>query len=123
MLLLPIPSSALAGSPSPLCVCEGVAVCVCVPAWCRNLGRVDEALAALDKALEGRPDFAEAHNNRGLTLLLCERREDALASFTAAVDANPSFMQGCAALHSPRPLGRCVRLCVNVSGILAPRKC
>ena len=54
---------------------------------------MDEALAALDAALEGKPDFAEAHNNKGLTLLLCERREDALASFNAALAANPAFIQ------------------------------
>ncbi len=58
------------------------------------MGRVAEALAALDEALSARPDFAEAHNNKGLTLLLADRKEDALASFMAAVAANPLFTQG-----------------------------
>lgn len=55
---------------------------------------MDEALQALEEALVARPDFAEAHNNKGLTLLLADRKEDALASFMAAVDSNPQFMQG-----------------------------
>jgi protein O-GlcNAc transferase len=65
-----------------------------VMAASRNLGRVPEALAALDAALAARPDFAEAHNNKGLTLLLADRKEDALASFMAAVASNAQFTQG-----------------------------
>ncbi|HVT87896.1 MAG TPA: tetratricopeptide repeat protein [Tepidisphaeraceae bacterium] len=39
----------------------------------RMLLRLDEAIAAYDKALSIKPDFASAHWNRGLTLLLAER--------------------------------------------------
>jgi tetratricopeptide (TPR) repeat protein len=60
---------------------------------CRNLGRIDEALASLDRAIELKPDFPEAYNNKGMTLLVVSRREDALACFQAAIAANERYVQ------------------------------
>ena len=59
----------------------------------RNLGRIDEALAALDRSIELKPDFPEAYNNKGMTLLVGSRREEALACFQAAVAANSAYVQ------------------------------
>jgi tetratricopeptide (TPR) repeat protein len=42
----------------------------------RELKRLDEALASYDRALQVRPNYADAHNNRGLLRLLLGRFRD-----------------------------------------------
>ena len=44
-------------------------------------GRQSEALVAVDAALALRPDFAEAHYNRGAILQALNRTEEALAAY------------------------------------------
>ena len=57
------------------------------------LSSYDEALEALDRAIALKPDFPEAYNNKGMTLLVVSRREDALACFQAAIAANERYVQ------------------------------
>ena len=50
-----------------------------------------EALASYDAALALKPDYAEAHNNRGNALLDLNRTDDALASFEQALALKPDY--------------------------------
>jgi predicted O-linked N-acetylglucosamine transferase (SPINDLY family) len=52
--------------------------------------RISETVAAFSKAVELKPEFAEAHNNLGLALREQQRLDEALASFTKAVALNPN---------------------------------
>lgn len=56
-----------------------------------QLGRTDEAVAALDTAIRLRPDHAEAHNNRGVALDKLGRTDDAAAAFREAVRLKPDY--------------------------------
>ncbi len=55
-----------------------------------ELGRPEEALASLDRALACKPDFVAGHYNRGNALFALGRHGEALASFegTLALDPN-----------------------------------
>jgi tetratricopeptide (TPR) repeat protein len=53
----------------------------------QDLKRSEEALASYDKAIALKPDYAEAHNNRGNALGNLKRSEDALASYERALAA------------------------------------
>ncbi len=55
-------------------------------------GRTQEALEWLERALQARPDGAEAHNGRGEILWDEGRLDDALAEFELAVKADPKFV-------------------------------
>ena len=55
----------------------------------RELGRVDEEVAAYDKALAQRPRFFEAWFNRGNALRTLGRQHEAIASFGHAIDIRP----------------------------------
>jgi tetratricopeptide (TPR) repeat protein len=57
----------------------------------RNQQRFEEALALYDKALRRKPDYLEAHVNRGLTLLALRRSLDAVAAFGAALMLQSDF--------------------------------
>jgi hypothetical protein len=57
------------------------------------LNRLDEALASHDKALALKPDYAEAHCNRGSVLNCLRRPDEALASFNQAIALQPDFAQ------------------------------
>ncbi|BDA65900.1 hypothetical protein CAL7716_000660 [Calothrix sp. PCC 7716] len=46
-----------------------------------QLGRFEEAIASYDKAVEIKPDFYEAWNNRGNALRNLERFEEAIISY------------------------------------------
>lgn len=55
-------------------------------------GRVPEAIAHLEAALQWKPGFAEAHNNLGVVLSGIRGREaEALGNFAAAVKAKPDY--------------------------------
>jgi len=54
-----------------------------------NLGRIEEAIASYDKALEVKPDKHEAWNNRGLALGNLGRIEEAIASYDKALEVKP----------------------------------
>ena len=51
--------------------------------------RYEEALADYTKAIEIKPDFADAYNNRGVILGKLERNEEALADYTKAIEIRP----------------------------------
>ena len=57
------------------------------------LGKREAALASYDRALELRPDYAEALSNRGNTLHQMKRFEEALASFDRALKARPAYAE------------------------------
>jgi len=56
-----------------------------------RLGKKDAALANFDRALALRPDSAEAHFNRGLTLHALSRFADALSSYDRALALRPDY--------------------------------
>jgi len=58
-----------------------------------NLGRFDEALAAANRAVGFRPDYAQAWNHRGVLLWHPERYEESLSSFQRALDLNPRYAE------------------------------
>ena len=63
-----------------------------------DLKRPAEALASYDKAIALKPDYAEAHNNRGNALMDLKRPEEALASYDGAIALKPDFAEA----HSNR---------------------
>jgi len=54
-----------------------------------GLGRYEEAISALDRAIQLDPDLARAHRARGATLLGLGRYEEALAAFDRAIELDP----------------------------------
>jgi hypothetical protein len=56
-----------------------------------DLGRPEEALASCDAAIRIRPDFAEAHTNRGICLKDLGRPGEALAACDAAIRIRPDY--------------------------------
>ena len=56
-----------------------------------QLGRYEDVIASFDKALEFKPDYHEAWNNRGTALGNLERLEDALASYDKAIEFKPDY--------------------------------
>ena len=52
-----------------------------------------EALAAFDRALKSKPDFAAAHMERGNVLFATGKDEDALSEFRQALAANPKLVE------------------------------
>ena len=58
-----------------------------------ELKRHDEALASYDRALTLRPDYAEAHYNRGNALEELKRHDEALASYDRALTLRPDHAE------------------------------
>ena len=58
---------------------------------CRNQAKIDEALAAYQRAVELRPDLAQAHNGLGIIRQQQGRLAESAACFEAAVRARPDF--------------------------------
>lgn len=58
-----------------------------------NLGRLEQAVAGFRKALQIKPDFAEAHNNLGNALNALGKPEEAMASFRQALQIKPDFAE------------------------------
>ena len=58
-------------------------------------GRLDEAIAAYNRAIALRPDLAEAHNNLGIALKDEGRLDEALACFRRAVELKPDDTRRC----------------------------
>ena len=52
--------------------------------------RPEEAIVKYERALEARPDFADAHFNLGLALELTGRREEAKQHYAEAARLDPS---------------------------------
>jgi tetratricopeptide (TPR) repeat protein len=59
----------------------------------RDLRRLDAALRSFDRSIALKPDFAEAHNYRGIVLQDLARLDDALASFEAAIALKPDYAE------------------------------
>ena len=55
-------------------------------------GRFEEAFTRLEQALVLKPDYAEAHNNRGNVLRALNRDVEALASYDRALASLPGFV-------------------------------
>jgi len=58
-----------------------------------QLGRYEEAIASYDKAIEFKPDYHQAWNNRGVALWNLERFEEAIASYDKAIEFKPDDHQ------------------------------
>ncbi len=70
-------------------------------------GRYEEALAALERAIELDPDFAEARNQNAMALFLLERYEEAIRRFEEAVSLMPCHFGAIAGMgHAYVQLGR-----------------
>ncbi|HMK88289.1 MAG TPA: tetratricopeptide repeat protein [Methylocystis sp.] len=61
-------------------------------------GEPELGLTLFDKAIALKPDFAEAHNNRGNALKALKRHEEALSSYDRAIGLKPDY----AMAHSNR---------------------
>ena len=59
----------------------------------KDLGRLDEAVAAFRRALELKPDFVKSHNNLGNAFVDLGRLEEALASYRQAVARDPGYAE------------------------------
>ncbi len=56
-------------------------------------GRIDEAMAHYQKALEIKPDYAEAHNNLGVALAGRGRIDEAIAHYRKALEIKPDYAE------------------------------
>ena len=56
-------------------------------------GRLDEAIAEYQKALEIEPDYAEAHNNLGNALVRRGRIDEAIAEYQKALKIKPDYAE------------------------------
>merc|ERR1719263_104795 len=54
-----------------------------------KINRFEDALQSFDKAIQLKPDYAMAFNNRGKVLAKINRFEDALQSYDKAIQLNP----------------------------------
>lgn len=68
-------------------------------AWIQKIGDVvnpeilDRAIAALQKAIQIEPDFADAHCNLGSAFVQKGQTKDAIIAYKEAIDIDPSFAQ------------------------------
>jgi Flp pilus assembly protein TadD len=58
-----------------------------------NLGKCNKAIAALDKVIELDPQFAVAHNDKGVELFILGKREEAIAEFDKAIEVDPNYAE------------------------------
>ena len=64
------------------------------PGQCpQGSGKLDEAVACYRRALELKPDFAEAHNNLGTALKNQGKLDEAVACYRRALELNPDFAE------------------------------
>jgi tetratricopeptide (TPR) repeat protein len=87
----------------------------------QNLGRLEEALKAFDKAVQFKPEIAELWKNLGNVLLALERPAEALLSFQHILTLNPrhweSAYQSAVLLHEAARLEEAVKhfdLCIRL---------
>jgi tetratricopeptide (TPR) repeat protein len=88
----------------------------------RDLGRLDEALACLDRAVALNPDFSDAWVARGVTLVKLDRPAEALAGYDRALALRPGDQEAiasrCFALWQ---LGRLDEALASADAALAAR--
>jgi Flp pilus assembly protein TadD len=58
-----------------------------------GLGRLEEAVASYSKALQIKPDYADAHNNLGVALDALGKSEEAVASYHKALQIKPDYAE------------------------------
>ncbi len=56
-----------------------------------NVGRIDDAIAQYQRALDIRPDYIDAHNNLGIALLREARIDEAIAQFQKSLAIKPDY--------------------------------
>ena len=59
----------------------------------KDQGKLDEAVACYRRALELKPDFAEAHNNLGVALKEQGKLDEAVACYRRALELKPDFAE------------------------------
>ena len=59
----------------------------------RDLGKLEEAEIAARKAIELKPDFAEAHSELGNILEFLDKREEAFKHWIRSVELNPEYFK------------------------------
>ena len=59
----------------------------------RELQRLDESLDSYRRAIELKPDYAEAFSNRGIALKELKRLDEALDSYDRAIALNPDVAE------------------------------
>lgn len=60
---------------------------------CLKEGAGERALSALNKAINLKPDFNEAYNNRGTVKSFLGRHQDAIADYDAAIRLKPDYVE------------------------------
>ena len=60
---------------------------------CKDQGKLDEAIACYRRAVELKPDYAEAHNNLGVPLKDQGKLDEAVACYRRAVELKPDFAE------------------------------
>jgi tetratricopeptide (TPR) repeat protein len=58
-----------------------------------DLGYMDQAVASYTKALQIKPDYAEAHGNLGNALVALGKHHEAIASYTRALQIKPDYAE------------------------------
>ena len=90
---------------------------------CRDQGKLDEAVACCRRALELKPDYAEAHNNLGNALKEQGKLDEAVACYRRALELKPDYAEAHNnlgnALQGPGKAGRGGRLLPPGSGTQA----
>ena len=66
----------------------------------RNASRFEESLECYAKALELKPDYADAHNNLGIAYAELGRFDEAVASYTRCLKVRPGARRRS---HEPSP--------------------
>ena len=61
--------------------------------YCKEQGKLDEAVACYRRALELKPDYAEAHNNLGNALKDQGKLDEAVACYRRALELKPDFAE------------------------------
>ena len=59
----------------------------------KDQGRLDEAIAAYNRAIALKPDYAEAHNNLGIALKDQGRLDEAIAAYHRAIALKPDHAE------------------------------
>ena len=59
----------------------------------KDQGKLDEAVACYRRALELKPDYAEAHNNLGNALKDQGKLDEAVACYRRALELKPDFAE------------------------------
>ena len=57
----------------------------------KEIGQLDEAIKRFEKAIAIKPDYAEAHNNLGVTLQNLGLMDEAVKSYEKAVAFKPNY--------------------------------